>query len=193
MCLTSLKKNHSLVYKYMVYKYISQYIPSQAFPYRSVSVWAKKKALIIQFIRPSALISIDIEDLLKMLFAGSLDGAWLYAEAFLLAVWHNRLYVYTAAALLTGLWLTVNMTRKKVRTQISVFFYVCGTPSWVKDERGRFTRFVYFTEEANRPCKCPQKAQIWEPEGANAWNGEGCQCCRCKDFLWVADWNCKGL
>ncbi|XP_017346986.1 S-adenosyl-L-methionine-dependent tRNA 4-demethylwyosine synthase TYW1 [Ictalurus punctatus] len=44
---------------------------------------------------------------------GYLDNAWLYTEAFLAAVWRDRLYVYTAAALLIGLWLTVNMTMKK--------------------------------------------------------------------------------
>ncbi|KAM9468428.1 S-adenosyl-L-methionine-dependent tRNA 4-demethylwyosine synthase TYW1 isoform 1-T1 [Clarias gariepinus] len=57
--------------------------------------------------------------------SGSLNNAWLYAEASLLAVWHNRLYLYTAAALLIGVWLTVNMTRKKkeqinsVKAQVS--------------------------------------------------------------------------
>ncbi|XP_060799659.1 S-adenosyl-L-methionine-dependent tRNA 4-demethylwyosine synthase TYW1 [Neoarius graeffei] len=55
----------------------------------------------------------------------SLENAWLYTEAFLSAVWHNRLYVYTAAALLIGLWVIVNVTMRKkkpvnpVATQIS--------------------------------------------------------------------------
>ncbi|KAI5611139.1 S-adenosyl-L-methionine-dependent tRNA 4-demethylwyosine synthase isoform X1, partial [Silurus asotus] len=46
-------------------------------------------------------------------FAGSLDNAWIYAEAFFWSVWHKRIYVYTAAALIIGLWLTVNMMMKK--------------------------------------------------------------------------------
>ncbi|KAI5098717.1 S-adenosyl-L-methionine-dependent tRNA 4-demethylwyosine synthase isoform X1 [Silurus meridionalis] len=45
--------------------------------------------------------------------SGSLDNAWSYAEAFFWSVWHKRLYVYTVAALIIGLWLTVNMIMKK--------------------------------------------------------------------------------
>lgn len=45
--------------------------------------------------------------------AGFLESPWLYTEAFLLAVWQNRLSVYTAAALLIGLWFTVTMTMRK--------------------------------------------------------------------------------
>ncbi|XP_036415507.1 S-adenosyl-L-methionine-dependent tRNA 4-demethylwyosine synthase TYW1 isoform X2 [Colossoma macropomum] len=45
--------------------------------------------------------------------SGTLDSAWTYTEAWLLAAWQNRLYVYTAAAVLVGLWFTVNMALKK--------------------------------------------------------------------------------
>ncbi|XP_062872766.1 S-adenosyl-L-methionine-dependent tRNA 4-demethylwyosine synthase TYW1 [Trichomycterus rosablanca] len=42
-----------------------------------------------------------------------LDSAWVYTEAWLLAVWHNRLYVYTAVAVIIGLWFTLNVALKK--------------------------------------------------------------------------------
>ncbi|XP_026992623.2 S-adenosyl-L-methionine-dependent tRNA 4-demethylwyosine synthase TYW1 isoform X1 [Tachysurus fulvidraco] len=60
-----------------------------------------------------ALIANSLSFVSAAEMAGCLDIAWLYTEAFLLAAWHSRLYVYTAAALLIGLYLTVNMTMKK--------------------------------------------------------------------------------
>ncbi|XP_035390138.1 S-adenosyl-L-methionine-dependent tRNA 4-demethylwyosine synthase TYW1 [Electrophorus electricus] len=45
--------------------------------------------------------------------SGTWESAWGYAEDCLLAVWQNRLCVYTVAAVVIGLWLTINMTWKK--------------------------------------------------------------------------------
>lgn len=45
--------------------------------------------------------------------AGTLDSVWDYIEDWFLVVWHNRLYVYTAAAVLFGLCITLNMVSKK--------------------------------------------------------------------------------
>ncbi|KAI4880574.1 hypothetical protein NFI96_018128 [Prochilodus magdalenae] len=45
--------------------------------------------------------------------SGTLESAWSYTEGWLLAVWQSRLYVYTAAAVLVGIWFTVNMALKK--------------------------------------------------------------------------------
>ncbi|XP_072547350.1 S-adenosyl-L-methionine-dependent tRNA 4-demethylwyosine synthase TYW1 isoform X2 [Salminus brasiliensis] len=52
--------------------------------------------------------------------AGAMDSAWSYAEGWLWTVWQSRLYVYTAAAVLLGLWLTVNMTLKKKKAANAV-------------------------------------------------------------------------
>lgn len=43
----------------------------------------------------------------------ALSDIWGYTEPYLLAVWQNRLYLYTAAAVLIGVWFTVNLAFKK--------------------------------------------------------------------------------
>ncbi|KAL7848609.1 hypothetical protein SRHO_G00202320 [Serrasalmus rhombeus] len=50
--------------------------------------------------------------------SGTLDSAWTCTEAWLLAAWQNRLYVYSAAAVLIGLWFTVNMALKKKKLDV---------------------------------------------------------------------------
>uniref|UniRef100_A0A671Q571 S-adenosyl-L-methionine-dependent tRNA 4-demethylwyosine synthase TYW1 n=1 Tax=Sinocyclocheilus anshuiensis TaxID=1608454 RepID=A0A671Q571_9TELE len=44
----------------------------------------------------------------------ALNDVWEFTESYLLTVWRNRLCVYTTAAVLIGVWLTVNMLFKKV-------------------------------------------------------------------------------
>ncbi len=46
-------------------------------------------------------------------FTGA-DDVWGFTESYLLTVWQNRVYVYTTAAVLIGVWFTVNMLFKKV-------------------------------------------------------------------------------
>ncbi|XP_073688928.1 S-adenosyl-L-methionine-dependent tRNA 4-demethylwyosine synthase TYW1-like, partial [Garra rufa] len=47
---------------------------------------------------------------------GALNDVWDFTESCLLSVWQNRLYVYTTAAVLIGVWFTVNMLFKKKKT-----------------------------------------------------------------------------
>lgn len=56
----------------------------------------------------------------NVLFAlkGALNDVWGYTEPYLLAVWQNRLYVYTTAAVLIGLWFTVNVAFRKVMCSV---------------------------------------------------------------------------
>lgn len=56
----------------------------------------------------------------NVLFAltGALNDVWGYTEPYLLAVWQNRLYVYTAAAVLIGLWFIVNVAFRKVMCSV---------------------------------------------------------------------------
>ncbi|XP_066534164.1 S-adenosyl-L-methionine-dependent tRNA 4-demethylwyosine synthase TYW1 isoform X2 [Hoplias malabaricus] len=59
---------------------------------------------------------------------GMMDSAWSATEGWLFAVWQNRLYVYTAAAVLIGLWFTVNIVfKKKVLNSVN--------PEPAKDEK----------------------------------------------------------
>ncbi len=46
-------------------------------------------------------------------FTGA-DDVWGFTERYLQTVWQNRVYVYTTAAVLIGVWFTVNMLFKKV-------------------------------------------------------------------------------
>ncbi|XP_076832529.1 S-adenosyl-L-methionine-dependent tRNA 4-demethylwyosine synthase TYW1 isoform X1 [Brachyhypopomus gauderio] len=41
------------------------------------------------------------------------DNVWGYTAGCLAAVWHNRFYVYTVAAFVIGLWVTINMALKR--------------------------------------------------------------------------------
>uniref|UniRef100_A0A672LQ32 tRNA 4-demethylwyosine synthase (AdoMet-dependent) n=1 Tax=Sinocyclocheilus grahami TaxID=75366 RepID=A0A672LQ32_SINGR len=58
-------------------------------------------------------------------FTGALNDVWEFTESYLLTVWQNRLYVYTTAAVLIGVWLTVNMLfkKKKMVDPISPLLY----------------------------------------------------------------------
>uniref|UniRef100_A0A673HHX6 Flavodoxin-like domain-containing protein n=1 Tax=Sinocyclocheilus rhinocerous TaxID=307959 RepID=A0A673HHX6_9TELE len=49
----------------------------------------------------------------------ALNDVWEFTESYLLTVWQNRLYVYTTAAVLIGVWLTVNipLLYKSVKNQ----------------------------------------------------------------------------
>lgn len=51
---------------------------------------------------------------MQTVFTGALNAVWDFTESYLLTVWHNRVYVYTTAAVLIGVWFTVNMLFKKV-------------------------------------------------------------------------------
>ncbi|KAF4103996.1 S-adenosyl-L-methionine-dependent tRNA 4-demethylwyosine synthase TYW1 [Onychostoma macrolepis] len=56
---------------------------------------------------------------------GALNDVWDFTESYLLTVWQNRLYVYTTAAVLIGVWFTVNMLfkKKKMVDPISPLLY----------------------------------------------------------------------
>lgn len=56
---------------------------------------------------------------------GALNDVWDFTESYLLTVWQNRLYVYTTAAVLIGVWFTVNMLfkKKKLVDPISPLLY----------------------------------------------------------------------
>uniref|UniRef100_A0A671Q508 S-adenosyl-L-methionine-dependent tRNA 4-demethylwyosine synthase TYW1 n=1 Tax=Sinocyclocheilus anshuiensis TaxID=1608454 RepID=A0A671Q508_9TELE len=58
-------------------------------------------------------------------FTGALNDVWEFTESYLLTVWRNRLCVYTTAAVLIGVWLTVNMLfkKKKMVDPISPLLY----------------------------------------------------------------------
>ncbi|KAL1260598.1 hypothetical protein QQF64_008425, partial [Cirrhinus molitorella] len=48
--------------------------------------------------------------------SGALNDVWDFTESCLRSLWQNRLYVYTTAAVLIGVWFTVNMLFKKKKT-----------------------------------------------------------------------------
>lgn len=62
------------------------------------------------------------------MFTGALNDVWGYTEPYLRAVWQNRLCLYTAAAVLIGLWFTVNVGFRKVTSLIS--FMTCCSFSY---------------------------------------------------------------
>lgn len=45
---------------------------------------------------------------------GNLDNVRRYTESYVLALWQNRLYLYTAAAVAVGMWFALNLLLKKV-------------------------------------------------------------------------------
>ncbi|XP_007248719.2 S-adenosyl-L-methionine-dependent tRNA 4-demethylwyosine synthase TYW1 isoform X3 [Astyanax mexicanus] len=83
--------------------------------------------------------------------SGLVDGAWSYTEGWLWMVWQSRLYVYTAAAVLLGLWLTVNMTLKKKKTVLT------SSPPLSKSEK--------------KKEKLPEKEKVIHVEGVRIFYG----------------------
>ncbi|XP_041919060.1 S-adenosyl-L-methionine-dependent tRNA 4-demethylwyosine synthase TYW1 isoform X1 [Alosa sapidissima] len=55
----------------------------------------------------------------------NLDNVRRYTESYVLALWHNRLYIYTAAAVVVGIWFALNLVlkKKKVVTPVSPWRY----------------------------------------------------------------------
>lgn len=46
------------------------------------------------------------------------------SEDYFMAIWHNRLYLYSTAALIFGIWFSLKMAIKKVRFSVnSVILY----------------------------------------------------------------------
>ncbi|XP_050985525.1 S-adenosyl-L-methionine-dependent tRNA 4-demethylwyosine synthase TYW1 [Labeo rohita] len=58
-------------------------------------------------------LAVLLSCLLYSAVGAEMSGALSFTESYLLTVWQNRLYVYTTAAVLIGVWFTVNMLFKK--------------------------------------------------------------------------------
>ncbi len=53
------------------------------------------------------------------------QNAYRPSESYFMSIWHNRLYLYSAAALVFGIWFSLKMALKKVNCLLLTCSYVC--------------------------------------------------------------------
>ncbi|KAI2656181.1 S-adenosyl-L-methionine-dependent tRNA 4-demethylwyosine synthase TYW1 [Labeo rohita] len=81
------------------------------------------------------------------LYSLAFTGALSFTESYLLTVWQNRLYVYTTAAVLIGVWFTVNMLFKKCTSKMICVFLVATYTDGQPTESAEW--FCKWLEEAS--------------------------------------------